>query len=1186
MEAMMSRFCKKTLFPGLTSLLLMLLIFPTLVFSQGMNTALLRGVVMDPTQAAVPGAKITITDTATGVVTETTTDSVGRYIFNEVKPATYTVRATATGFKTYIRENVVLVVGQQSDVDITLDIGASRQTVKVTAAAPLLNSVSGALGTTLTSDMINDLPLGGLDISNLSYFSPSVTELTGSNPDALGGTTIVSNGQRYATSEFRMDGALLSRPQGGEGSTTEVDFLPVPDAIAEFSLQNNSLSAEYGNNGGTVVNLVTKSGTNQFHGSAYYLYQRPWLDANDFFSNLGGVPKGMFTYDQYGGSLGGPIRKNKTFFFVDYQGIHSLTPTTFVETVPTAQQRNGDFSQTYNADGTLQQIFNPYDVSCTPSAQGQNCIRQPFANNVIPPSMINPVMQKVINLYPLPTGTGQPGTYINNYIQKVIDSSPSRQYDIRIDQNFSQKNRVLGRFSFGGDYYNVPDPFLAPQTSNFTDDTASLEDVWTPSPNLLWTNRFGLIRHVYVQKVLPVVNPLGIGFPQELIDNPWYDQTNFPMISPNGYQGLVTDACCTNTLETDTQFLIDSTVTKVKGGHNIKFGGEKRIFLNNYFQPGDTSGQFGFGQDVTWQSIFSPNTDQGNSLASLLLGWGDSGSVGELPAVANRSAGAAFFVQDDWKVTRRLTLNLGLRYEWNTPYTERHNRAQFSCFSCDTGIKVPFIAGLEGIWPTDGMEIYGTSILATPDRRRPDAQWDHVAPRVGFAYELAPNTVLRGGAGVYYGMDYATNWEYGGWNWQGAAAVNFTLDGGITQYATIQNPFPVGFYLPEEREYGNLAQWGFINYNQQGLKDLSGDIYMWNIGIQRQLPGSTMLEVNYSANRSTHLPWNYNAANRDFVPAAPREKYGTGGLAQMVPNPFQYLFTGTAPMFNQPTSTYANSTIPLIDLLRPYPQFPGLFTGFPPAAASSLYNALQVRFEKRAGHGLKFVGNYTFSHFVSDNDEGGNAWIGNLTSGEPQDLNNLAAEKSVSANDTPNRLVFAIIYELPIGHGKTYGNHMNRVLNGFLGGWRVAPWVTFQTGQPIDISDANSALADGTQRPNFTGGDPCTGDSNYAIINGNPGANYFNVNDFSHAADQTPGNSPRYFSNCRVPGIHNVDLGFTKKINITESKHLEIRAEFFNFTNSPRFSLPGTSFGTTSFGIISGLQNSPRGGQLYARFIF
>jgi hypothetical protein len=680
MDAIMSGSYKKTLFLGMISLFLALLMFPASALSQGMNTALLRGTVLDPTQAAVPGAKVSIMDIATGVVTETTSDAEGRYIFNEVKPATYTVRATAPGFKTYVRENVLLVVGQQSDIDITLVIGQSKETVEVTAAAPLLNTVSGTIGMTVTNEVINDLPLNGLDITGLSYFSPSVTEVTGSGIDTLGGTNFVSNGQRNATAEFRMDGALLSHPEGGEGSTTIVNYLPIPDAISEFNLQNNSFSSEYGNNGGTIVNLVTKSGTNQFHGSGFYLYQRPWLNANDFFSNLGGSPKGQFTYDQYGGSIGGPIRKNKTFFFFDYERIRSLTPTTFVTTVPTLLQRQGDFSQTYNADGTLQQIFNPYDVSCTTSQGVQNCLRQPFPGNKIPPQMISPVMQKVINLYPQPTGPGQPGTAINNYIQKVEDTSPSWQYDIRIDQDFSQKSRLWGRYSVSRNPTTIPDPFLASQTSDYNTDQVSIEHVWNPNPNLLWTNRVGLVRWVNPQKVLPSVNPLGLGFPSELIDNPWYDQTNFPDISFQGeYQGLVTDACCTNTLETDTQWMIDSTLTKVKGGHNIRFGGEKRIFLNNFFQPGDTSGGLTFWQDVTWQNVFLPNTDQGNGLASMLLGWGDSGGlsgVGELPAVANRSAETAFFVQDDWKVTRRLTLNLGLRYEWSTPYTERFNPNQ------------------------------------------------------------------------------------------------------------------------------------------------------------------------------------------------------------------------------------------------------------------------------------------------------------------------------------------------------------------------------------------------------------------------------------------------------------------------------------------------------------------------------
>jgi hypothetical protein len=1178
----------KCVYAACMGLIFVSLAFPRHVVAQGMDTALLRGTVVDPSGAAVPGAKVTITDVATGVSTRTVTNGAGFYIFNAVKPDTYTVTVEAQGFKTTVRTGVVLAVGQQTDVGFRLELGATQQTVEVTGASPLLNTVTGAIGSTLTGRMISALPLSGLDITSLSYFAPAVTEVTGSNIDTLGGTNFVSNGQRNATAEFVQDGLVITHPEGGEGSTTIANYLPIPDAIQEFRLQNNTFSAAYGNNGGTIVSIITKSGTNNFHGSAFYLMQRPGFNANDFFSNLGGAPKGTFAFDQYGGSVGGPIRRDKTFFFADLLKERNNSPFTIVTTVPTPLQRSGDFSQTYNADGTLQQIFNPFDVTCTTVAGTQNCTRQPFPGNVIPTNMINPVWGKVIDLYPMPNTPGQPLTNINNYTQKLVSTNPQYQYDVRIDQNFSQKSRLTGRYSVQRVTNNTPDPFLAPAVAQYNTDEGMLEHTWTLTPTLLWTNRLGVVRWVDPMKVLPSVDPLSLGFPKQLIDNVWYDQTNFPDVSVSGYQGLVTDACCTNTLETDTQWSMNSVMTKIAGGHNITFGGEHRVFLNNFFQPSDTSGGFSFGQDVTMQNVFIPNTDQGNALASMLLDWADSGSVGELPAVANRSAETAFFVQDDWRISRRLTLDLGLRYEWSTPYTERFNRNQFSCFTCDSGIRVPALPGLEGIWPANGREIYGTTVVATPGHRAPDTDWDNVGPRLGFAYQLNPNTVVRGGAGIYYGMNYATNWQYGGANWQGSANILYSLDGNITRYANIENPFPAGFLLPEEDKYGAESQWGYNDGNHAGLDTVNAHIYMWNIGVQRQFPGSLMLEVDYSASRSTNLPWNYNPANRDFPTDAQEQKYGSNGLGQSVPNPFQYLFTsvnGSIPMFNAPGSIYNFSTIPLINLIEPYPQFGGYFTGFPPFGANASYNALEVQFQKRYSHGLSVTGNYTFSRFMSDSDEGGNAWIGRLTAGEPQDLNNLAAEKSVSANDTPNRLTFAVTYELPVGRGRAYGSHMNRALDTVLGGWSVTPWVTFQTGQPLNITDANGALASGVQRPDVTG-NPCSGDSPYAIINGNPNANYFNVSAFSHAPDQTPGNAPRYFSNCRVPGIENLDVSLAKAIHFTESKYLQIRAEFFNATNTVRFAAPGASFGSTSFGEIGSIENGPRSGQLVLRFIF
>ena len=677
-----------SLFSSVGVLVLALCLVPVRARAQGTDTALVRGIVQDETGAVIPGATVTMTNDATKVIDRATTDQMGRYIFNALKPGTYTGTVEKSSFRTLARSNISLRVGQQTDLDFTLRVGPTTQIVEVTSAAPLLNTVSAATGTEVTNRYILELPLLDRDIATLSYLAPGVTQVQNASIGMLGGTVFASNGQRYATAEFRLDGALLSNPEGGEGGTTNVQYKPSVEGIQEFKLINNSFSAEYGNNGGTVINIVTKSGTDHFHGSGWYFFRRPSLDANDFFANRDCPPpgdparppdgcKGTYAHDQYGGSIGGPIKKDKTFFFFDLEKTRDNSPFTFTSSVPTAAQRTGDFSKTYTYDDdgnvVLQQVFNPYTAQF--NATTGEWLRQSFSGNVISgncnkpdPSnptnriaapCLDPIALKVMQLFPAPTGPGDPVTGFNNYSAKLVAVSPGYHYDVRIDQNFSEKSRLTGRYSRGHSKGFVPDPFLAPNLSFSDTHDVAIEHHWTLSPTLLWTNRISLHRGYFPQNVQPTVDPLSVGFPSLLILNPWYEKKAFPDINftSGNYQGLVVDACCTETLETDTQWMFDSVVTKVVRSHNIRFGGERRVFLNNFIQPGDTSGGFDFGPDITAQSVFTPLDFQGNDLASFLTGWGGGGGVGLLPGVANKSAETAFYMQDDWKVTVRYAIS-------------------------------------------------------------------------------------------------------------------------------------------------------------------------------------------------------------------------------------------------------------------------------------------------------------------------------------------------------------------------------------------------------------------------------------------------------------------------------------------------------------------------------------------------
>jgi hypothetical protein len=1164
--------------------------FSPTAMAQGIDTALLRGTVTDPTGGGIPRATVTMTNVATGVSDKRPTDVAGRYLFADLKPAAYTARVEAAGFKTLIRDNVVLRVGQETDLDLKLEVGQISQSVEVTAEAPLLNTVSGALGTEVSGQYMINMPLEGRDYSPLVFLAPGTTEVansqSGGSGMALGGTGFASNGQRYATAEFRLDGGLETNPEGGEGGTTNLQYKPTVESIQEFKIQNNSFSAEYGSNGGTIVSLVMKSGTNEFHGSGYEFFRRPELDANNFFNNAAGQPIGPYAIDQYGGTIGGPIKKNKTFFFFDVEKDRNTSPGTATSSVPTSLQKQGNFSQTFNADGSLDVIFNPVNQSCV----AQVCTRMPFPGNIIPPSMFDTIGKNLLNLYPDANTAGEPVTGLNNFTASYVYPNPAYQLDIKIDHNFSENNRVFARYSRAITTSYTPDDFYAPQVSYYHTNEGAVSDTWTISPKTVWTNRLNLHRFYNVFGVTPTVTPESLGFSKALYDNPWYETPNtLPDIAAIGYQGLVTDACCTTSLETDTQWSFSSIVDKIVGSHELRFGGERRIFLNNYFQPSDTNGGFEFNPAQTMQSNVTPNADQGNSLASMLLGVFDSNSgLGELPSVANKSNETSFFIQDNWRVTPRFTVNMGLRYEFSTPYEERYNREQFSCFTCDSGINIPALPAAN--FP--GGEISGTTILASNSFRHADPAYHNIGPRLGFAYRLNDKTVMRAGAGIYYGMNFATNWQYGGTAWQ--YQLNFipTLNNYVTQYATLENPFPTGFVEPEEGKYGPVTLWGESNGNHTSNTFTNGQVYQWNYGFQRELPGFWLLDINYSASHSVHLPWNYSTENRNVISTALREQYGTAGLYSNVPNPFQYLFVQLpgkpAPIINDPNSIYNFSTVPQIDLLRPYPQFPGAFSGFPLFVANSDYQSLQVRFEKRLSYGLSVTGNYTFSKFMDYSDAGGNAWIGNLGfAGAPQDLNNLRAEKSVSANDVPNRLAFAAIYELPVGRRRAFGNNMNRVLDAVVGGWQVNSFITFQSGNPLVFLTYTQTLADsggeGAQRPDING-KACSGASIMSAVDGT--SNYFNVANFSQPPDQTAGNIGRYINDCRDQGIANADLGLSKKVQITERKFIEVRGEFFNALNRPRFGLPNTIFGSPGFGVISSQYNAPRHGQMGFRFVF
>ena len=1216
----------------------------TYSLGQASYTAQIRGVVTDQSGASIVNATVTITNVATNISTVAKTDSKGLYLLPGLRPDAYVIKAEAPGFRAQEKKDIVLQVDQQTTISFTLSPAGVVTTVEVTTAPPLLDTETASLGTDVTNEYVRDIPLYSRNMFGLVFLAGGVTETTGSGitDNYPSGTNFVSNGQRNATAQITLDGSPISAPEQGEGGNSNVYYQPSVEIVQEFKVQNNSFSAEFGNNGGTIVNMVLKQGSNAFHGSGWWYGQRANFDARDFF-NPAPNPKPDHVRDQYGVSLGGPLKKNKTFFFVDFEKVRLRDPFNLEGVVPTDLERTGDFSQ---SPANLPDPSDPntvnagiYDPCAGNQADPTPCPHNQFPGNVIPSGQIDPIGQAILNLYPHANVPN--AVYPDpNWRAVSLRTSPAWQFDVKLDHQFTANHKIGGRYSRYRNHDSVPtivgDGDFGPEGDGVIFDTTAqnggAEYNWTIAPTMLLTNRFSVDRvHAPgMSNNYPTLSDVGLS--SDLAAN---GLTRMPTIGVDDTFLSLFNQCCVDTHFAHTLVSYSSALQWVRGAHSIKFGGEQRVFYNYFWQPDNPTGIFNFSRDVTTSQ---PNNslgddNQGNPFATILLGYPHDASLHIVPAVADKSKDTAFFVQDDWKATPRLTLNVGLRYEWSTPYNERFDRLQFNNFTGDTGINIPVNRNLDPSNPQLDFgqigEIRGTSIFANSQRRNSPVDRNNFAPRFGFAYQFAPNTVLRGGAGVFYGMNVATNFQYAGPAFAKTANMFFTKNNFDNQFACLgpspiqtacqnSSPFPTGLAPPQGTKYGKLAQWGYSNSSDLDTgRARNAEIYQWNLGIQHMLPGQIVVGVDYSANRSTHLPWGgaggISTSNRNFLPSSirnalvaalnptrdPNNNAVTDYLNTEVPNPFQCFFTTPAaftgpwcpatPTFNTNDvvdSRYIDDTIPQQLLLEPYPQFDGGFNGLPKLNANSWYHALQIRFQKRASHYISFEGNYTFSKFTDDSSAGRNAWVGNLGFDNPQVLDNLRAEHAISANDAPHRLTAAIIFDVPVGKDRLIGRALNPVLDAVVGGWSLNGVVTLQSGQPLSVymSGDVARLADGNQRPNVVCSQLSTGLSYHEAAKS--GAPILNQNCFADPGDNIPGNAPRYFSNLRGEGIRNLDASLTKEFTIREGKVLQVRAEMFNAFNHQRFAFPDTASGEDGFGTVTSTVNNYRRMQFGARFQF
>jgi hypothetical protein len=1131
--------------------LVVLLFLCVPVFPQGESAnARLDGTVEDPNGAAVPGAKVTLANKDTGFTREFTTNEAGQYTLTLIPPGRYELSVEKAGFNIYRQTNIVLAVGQASSLNPRLELGAVSQTVEVEAAAPVLNTGSSDVGSEVSSKQAVELPLNIRNVFGLVQLDSSVNNSQQNqalNPPGSQGNVDQDiaffnfGGGRFGTTAFLLDGHW-----DGAGDWDGIIYVPSVDELEEFKIQTNSFSPQYGWSMGNVVNAVTKSGTRSFRGSLFEFVRNNNFDANNFFNNAEELARPQFKRNQFGFTAGGPVyipgvyrQRDKTFIFGTYEGLRQQTPTTLISTVPTQLERQGNFSQVFNPNGSLATVFNPFT---TRQVNGQ-FVRDPFAGNIVPADMIDPVAQKLLQYWPAANRAGDPLTGANNFVGTAGLPIASDQYTVRVDHNINDRQHFYGRWSQKRQYKQLAGEFFGSNNPGGNGTLApdnrwdgALGYTFAISPTLVLETNFGWGRWDEGRKPQGVpFNPSTLGLPAVLdsFGGPGaFPAINISGVNPLGSGGLNATPREARTLSVD--------VTKIHGAHTFSIGFMGIDFILNTFNSSQAT--FNFGPDFTQ----GPNATAANPLtgigfASFLLGTGDNGGSGitlnALAAYSKKFYG--WYFNDDWKFTRRLTLNLGMRYDFQTAPTDRFDRLSYFNFAPNPISKqVP------------GVNLPGNLVYTGGGNPRGvyDPQYTNFAPRVGITYAPVDKLVFRGG----FGMFYTPAIEFG--DYQGLSLNGFTQTtpyvgsvDGITPQNLLSNPFPTGLLQPPGKAAG-----GATNVGQQINAVLRNRptpyVEQWMAGIQYEVARNTVLQANYVGNHGVKLL---------FGPAyelnqLPTQYLSMGNaLLDPVPNPFLGVIT---------SGSLSGPTIPAGQMLRPFPEYTSV-SNVQPAAGFSSYNALTVSANRRFSGGLQFLLSFTWSKYLT-NTEGSEGW----TNGQAQSVRNwydASLEKSLMIDDIPHAFVASYIYELPVGKGKKLAPS-SKAVDAIVGGWQISGISSFKDGFPLSITAAtnNTNSFGGNQRPNLIGN---PGLSNPTI------AEWFNISAFGQPAPFTFGNVPRTTAYIRAQGTINTDASLQKYWRLwSEVSKLQFRAEFFNLFNRPAFYAPNTTFGDPSFGVVTG----------------